>query len=126
MITLSRTGIVVLGSVLLMVCFGCSDPNEAKRVRFEMEGRLLKSGSDNQLILSEHAGATSMWNQTGDEEIFDDLSSGDLIHVTISEIAESYPGQTTLYHLELIEEGTEEDLPQDELDTLHELGWTFE
>lgn len=123
---MSRTGIVVLGSVLLMVCFGCSDPNEAKRVRYEMEGRLLKSGSDSQLILSGNTGAVSMGNQTGDEEIFDDLSSGDFIRVTISEIAESYPGRTTVYDLELIEEGTVEDLPQDELEVLNEMGWTVE
>lgn len=67
-----------------------------------------------------------MGNETGDEGIFDELLSGDLIRVTYDQIQESYPGGTTIYNLKLVEEGTVENLPQDEIDQLIEMGNTFD
>ena len=45
---------------------------------------------------------------------------------TASEIAESYPAQTSIYSCELIESVSTEDIPQDTLDGLQEMGWTFD
>jgi hypothetical protein len=40
-------------------------------------------------------------------------------------VAESYPGQATVYSYTLIEKGTAEDLDSDELQSLKNLGWEF-
>ena len=77
-------------------------------------------------MILDDGGAITMSNQTGDATIFDDLKSGDTIKVTYDEIAESYPAQTTIYSCELIERGSKEDIPQDSLDQLQEMGWAFE
>jgi len=81
----------------------------------KMEGTLLKSTNDVNLIISDQ-GAIDMNNQTGDENLFNDLKSGDLIQITHDEVAESYPAQTSIYSCELIESGSTEDIPQDTLD----------
>lgn len=117
---------IVLGFLLGMMCIGCSNQNEVESERYEMEGRLLKSVSGSHYIVANNGGAISMGNETGDEGIFDELLSGDLIRVTYDQIQESYPGGTTIYNLKLVEEGTVENLPQDEIDQLIEMGNTFD
>ncbi|TSB45332.1 DUF3221 domain-containing protein [Alkalicoccobacillus porphyridii] len=72
-----------------------------------MEGILLKSNSGENLIISDH-GTITMSNETGEEELFDDLKSGDNIEITHDEIAESYPAQTVIYSCVLIERGSKE------------------
>ena len=37
-----------------------------------------------------------------------------------------YPASTTIYSCKLLEDGSPEDLPQDEIDTLTEMGWTID
>ncbi|MBM0066859.1 hypothetical protein [Alkalicoccobacillus gibsonii] len=123
---MNKIRMVLLNLLFLLIAVGCSEQPEPDIKRGTIEGRYAKDLSGDHFIMSEEDGAIIMSNHSGEDGIFDGLSSGDLIHITVEVILESYPAKTSIYELEFVEEGTEEDLPQDELDTLHELGWTFE
>jgi hypothetical protein len=65
-----------------------------------------------------------MRNLSGNEKLFENLHSGDIIKIIYSgEIAESYPAQTTVFEVELVDSGSIENIPQDIYDQLSELGW---
>lgn len=68
----------------------------------------------------------AMSNQSGDEELFEGLSTGDKILVVHDGIAESYPGQTGAYFLWKLEEGSSADVPTQVLEALEELGYIID
>lgn len=63
-----------------------------------------------------------MSNRT-DRDLFDNLDIGDKILVIHDGIAESYPAQTGVYAVFKIGNGTTEDIPQNVVNQLIELGW---
>ena len=64
-----------------------------------------------------------MSNQSWDENLFADLSTGDKVLVVHDGIAESYPGQTGAYFLWKLEEGSIADVPAQVIEALGELGY---
>ncbi|WP_430846376.1 hypothetical protein [Clostridium nigeriense] len=86
----------------------------------------MKSTNGSNIIISEDSSPTLMGNETGNENIFDDLKSGDKIEITYDSIMETYPGKTNIYSCKLIEEGSINDIPKDTLDKLQEMGWEFD
>ena len=91
-----------------------------------MTGIYLKSKSGNNLIIDENNGPIVMGNETGKEDIFDDLKSGDKIEITCGPNRETYPGGTEIYSCKLIERGSLDDIPKDVLDKLQEMKWEFD
>ncbi len=57
------------------------------------------------------------------DELFDGLSTGDKVSVVHDGIAESYPAQTGAKKILLLEKGSIEDINEDVLQQLGELGW---
>ena len=116
----------ILGAALLCAALaGCSSDPSVPEESFPMTGRYLRPG-ESHLIIPENGGATVMNNGTDDTSIFDGLDTGDKIEVVCDYILESYPASTTIYSCKLLEDGSPEDLPQDEIDTLAEMGWTID
>ena len=64
-----------------------------------------------------------MGNQTGGEDAFDGLETGDRLWILHDGIQESYPGQTGVYLFLRRGEGGMTDIPIPVLDSLRELGW---
>lgn len=62
-------------------------------------------------------------NKTGRNDVFNNLNTGDRVSVVCSPILETYPGKTTVYEIELLERGSIEDINQNMLESLAELGW---
>lgn len=98
----------------------------SKNSKSSMSGIYLKSISGSNLIIGEDNGPILMSNKTGNENIFDDLKSGDKIEITYDSIMETYPGKTNIYSCKLIEKGSVNDIPKDVLDKLQEMEWTFD
>ena len=63
-----------------------------------------------------------MANRT-DKELFNKLVNGDEILVVHDGIAESYPGKTGVYAVFKLKDGTIDDISQNVIDSLVELGW---
>ena len=76
-------------SMILFV--GCSENNKTS-----MTGIYLRSTNGSNIII-ENNGPIVMANETGRENIFDDLENGNKIEVTYDAIMETYPGRTTIY-----------------------------
>ena len=116
----TRTLIIfMMLSILTLV--GCSENDKN-----EMTGIFLKSMNGNHLIIDENGSPIEMGNETGKENIFDDLQSGDKIEITYDAIMERYPGQTHSYSCKLLEKGHIDDISTDTLNTLQEYGWIFD
>ncbi len=60
------------------------------------------------------------------EKVFADWSTGDLVTVIHGSIAESYPGQTQMYYGWHKEDGSRDDIPEELLTHLTEMGWIQE
>ncbi|MGG7058248.1 hypothetical protein ACQPUY_08015 [Clostridium nigeriense] len=110
---------LIIFSIILIV--GCSENS-----RNYMTGIYLRSNNGINIIVSDDSGPTVMSNKTGNENIFDDLKSGDKIEITYDSIMETYPGKTQIYSCTFIERGSINDIPKDTLDKLQEMGWTFD
>ncbi|MBQ8513805.1 MAG: hypothetical protein IJ496_00220 [Ruminococcus sp.] len=108
-------------AALLSGC-GASEPSVAYETA---EGRFLRTDTGTEMILLDSGAATM--SAEGEDSLFDAFTDGDRIRIYFTGgLAESYPMQIHHIHkAELLEEGTWEDLPQDELDSLTQLGWTF-
>jgi len=66
---------------------------------------------------------TELHNASGDENLFEGIDTGDEIEVTSSMIMQTYPGQTYIYSIKKLSDGSIDDIPQDVIDDLTELGW---
>ncbi len=68
-----------------------------------------------------------MHNRSWQQELFEDLSTGDKILVVHDAlIAESYPGQTTAYFCIKLQKGSGADVPAEVVTALEELGYIIE
>lgn len=110
--------ILIVSTILLI---GCSENSKGSMI-----GRYLRSTNGMNIIVSDNSGPTVMSNKTGDENIFDDLKSGDKIEIIYDSIMETYPSKTQIYSCKLIERGSVNDIPKEILDKLEEMGWTFD
>lgn len=86
-----------------------------------VSGRYLR-GKQSDLIVTGDWDVITMG--IADEAIsFDGLEDGDLIRVYIVCILESWPGQTTVYNVEKVEDGEIQDISSELLEELREMGW---
>lgn len=90
-----------------------------------LEGRYLRAENGAPLIVTEDGEPITLSDQSRDSGLFDSLTSGDCIQITHDGISETYPGQTGAYTCKLLEEGTLDDIPEDTLTALEDLGWDF-
>lgn len=115
--------------LLLLVCvmgfIGCAVktqvndiPNSDKSI---LEGRYL-SGNNEDIIVIENEGPVVMHFSFDAKEVMKELSDGDRIKITCGLIAESYPGSTEVFSLELIEKGSIEDIDSDTISQLRDMG----
>ena len=90
-----------------------------------MTGRYLRAENGISLIVAEDGGPIQLSDLSKSGNLFIGLNSGDRIEIQYDAIAETYPGQTGVYACKLLEEGTPEDVPEETLASLEELGWKF-
>lgn len=88
-----------------------------------IEGLCLVEKNGKILIYSEKYGVIELTNGTKDTNIFSFLSTGDKIAEKCGLIQETYPAKTTISSLEVISQGKYEDVPEDVLKSLEDLGW---
>ena len=122
-----RITLVLLAVLLSVGLYACknTDPSDKEPQTDYMvcEGLYLK-GKSAHLIIIENEGPVVMHDNTqSDGKIFEGLSDGDKIRISCDAILESYPGSTDIYHLELIENGSLNDINKDTYDQLVEMGW---
>ncbi len=91
----------------------------------ETEGRLLFDVNGTALLVTEDGTPIALSIQVEGADPFSGLATGDRISVTHDGIDDSYPQQTGAYGWELLEKGSPEDLPEETLAELEELGWDF-
>lgn len=116
--TLMYFSLLALSLALLV---SCSINNKAT-----MTGIYLKSTDEIHLIIDETNQPITMNNATNNKDIFNNLRSGDKIEITYDSIAETYPASTNIYSCKFIESGTVNNISQDLLTRLEEIGWTFD
>ncbi|WP_432651328.1 hypothetical protein [Huintestinicola sp.] len=94
-----------------------------------LEGRYLRDKNDGDMVFVEQDGyiaPTSVRTYDGTSWSgydFAEFENGDRIKILVEMIAETYPGQATVYAVELIEKGSYDDLDKEQMDRLRELGW---
>ncbi|MDQ0208615.1 hypothetical protein [Alkalicoccobacillus murimartini] len=115
---------IFLIALSMIILIGCA-ANNIEHVTNSMEGIFLKSNNGQNLIINDLE-VVIMGNDTGEEKVFDDLKSGDKIEITSDAVNESFPSSANVTHCDLIERGSVEDIPQETLDLLKEMGWTFD
>lgn len=115
-------------TVCLSFC-GCNEKSQPTNStnnsgeEMTIEGLCIVEKGGNVLIYSEKHGVIKLSNGTNDTKVFSSLSSGDKISVKCGLIAETYPAQTTISSLEVVEEGDAKDIPEEIIESLSDLGW---
>jgi hypothetical protein len=100
--------------VTLFSCINSNDENLAEEHSTVTTGRFLIADDGSYIIIVPDYGPIVMANKTDNEDVFDNMQTGDKIKVSYYIIADSYPGQTEIYSCELIEKGGFEDIMQDD------------
>lgn len=115
-------GIRILLCVLALLLSACAAPAaEPERT----EGRLLLAENGTALLVTEDGTPMTLAVQAEGEDPWAGYHSGDRIRVTHDGVNESYPAQTGAYAWERLESGTLEDIPEETLTALEDLGWDF-
>ncbi len=91
-----------------------------------IEGRVLVADNGSYLIILDDHSPIKMSDLTRKGGAFLDLQTGDKIRILHDGIRLSYPGQTGVYRIRLLERGSEADIPADIWDSLRQLGWVRE
>lgn len=109
---------------LLALLASCAAPAEGPELT-ETEGRLLLPAEGAAILVTEDGGPIVLSVEAEGDVPFSGFRSGDRITVTHDGVEETYPARTRAYDWELLEEGTLEDVPEETLTALEELGWDF-
>ena len=91
-----------------------------------LEGRVLITDDGSYLIILADYSPIRMSDQSKNGGLFSGLQTGDSIRVLHDGIRLSYPGQTNIYRLRLLERGTRDDIPDEVFWALEQLGWVGE
>ena len=111
--------IVVLTAMVGLLVIGAK-----KAVNYGfLEGRVLVADNGSYLIILNDHSPIKMSDLTRKGDAFLDLQTGDKIRILHTGVLLSYPGQTGVYHVRLLERGDAEDIPSDVLESLRQLGW---
>lgn len=121
---MKRFFILLCTLLALALLASCAAPPE-EPVLTETEGRFLLSSDGRALLVTEDGGPIVLSVQTEGDGPWADFRNGDKIAVTHDGIDESYPAQTRAYDWKLVEAGSPDDVPEETLASLEELGWSF-
>ena len=123
---MKRLGILA-GILTLVLLAACAAPAAEEPERTETEGRALvaldREGSLKTLLVTEEGEPIVLTTEINDA--FCDCENGDRIWVTHDGISETYPARTEVYDYKRLGEGTLDDIPEEILTALEELGWDF-
>lgn len=114
-------GIGILFCALALLLSACAAPAKEERT----EGRLLLAENGTALLVTEDGTPITLSVQAEGSDPWAGYHSGDRIRVTHDGVNETYPAQTGAYAWERLDEGTLEDIPEEALTALEELGWSF-
>ncbi len=121
---MKRIGILACLLALLASCAApAAQPDSPELTK--TEGRLLLSEAGTALLVTEDGTPITLSVPADGDDPWAGFQSGDLIRVAHDGIDETYPAQTGAYDWERLEEGTLEDVPEEALASLEELGWDF-
>lgn len=97
--------------------------NGAGKTEMTFTGRMVV-GKNSYIIIDDKEKSPIVMSVNGSEDdFFAGYNTGDRVEVMTDVIAASYPGQTYVYHIKLLEKGSQKDIPFDVLSSLRELGW---
>ena len=119
-----KTFFTIAWIIVLTVAVGLLVISAKKAVNYGfLEGRVLIADNGSYLIILNDHSPIKMSDQTRKGEAFFDLKTGDKIRILHNGVLLSYPGQTGVYYVRLLERGSAEDIPTDVLEALRQLGW---
>ena len=84
------------------------------------EGRLYFHGAKTEALLIE-SGGSLLWLYSNDVKAFEDLDTGDYVRVGYDYVMESYPGQTYIDWITLVEDGDVSSITDEEWERLDEV-----
>lgn len=119
------TVILCILLVAIAVCMIAATVKGALRYGF-VEGRVLIADNGSYLIILDDYSPIRMSDQSRGGGLFSDLQTGDRIRILHDEIKLSYPGQTDVYSLRVLEKGSIDDIPSDVISALKRIGWIAE
>lgn len=112
--------IIVIAALVLIIFAGLFIMGE--RGFYPTVGTYIKAASGDNMILMD-GGPCIMSNQTGNENVFSGLQTGDKILIINCAVNTSYPGYTGCYFCLRLGKGDISDIPEKHLEQLKELGW---
>ena len=119
-----KTFFTIAWIIVLTVAVGLLVISAKKAVNYGfLEGRVLIADNGSYLIILNDHSPIKMSDQTRKGDAFLDLQTGDKIRILHNGVLLSYPGQTGVYYVRLLERGSAEDIPTDVLESLRQLGW---
>lgn len=86
-------------------------------------GRALYAKDGSCMIVVDEKSPIRMSDRTDKGNLFDGISSGDKILVVHTGIEESYPGHTGAYWIMKLSDGNRDDIPEEVIETLTNMGW---
>lgn len=122
---MKRVGLLFcLLAVLLLASCASAVPAEGPALE-ETEGRLLLAADGAAVLVTADGEPMVLSVQAEGDDPWSGFHSGDRISVTHDGVDDSYPMRTGAYDWKLLGEGTLEDVPEETLTALEELGWDF-
>lgn len=109
----------------MVLLAACAAPTAEPENPEQTEGRLLLALDGTALLVKEDGTPMVLSVQAEGDAPWAGYRSGDRVRVTHDGVDDSYPQQTGAYAWERLEEGTPEDVPEETLASLEELGWDF-
>ena len=85
-------------------------------------GRVLVAQNDTYMLIDGNS-PIALSNRQKNDKLFEGLESGDKVWVLHYGIETSYPARTSAYAIRKLEDGSMEDIPEEVLESLRELGW---
>lgn len=89
----------------------------------EIQGYYFRTNNGKDVLIDSAGTLVILSNQSGAETLFDGVTNGDRIVVTVDGIAETYPEEAGCYSCEKQQDGELNDIPDDAIQKLKELGW---
>lgn len=117
-----KTFFLIALAVVVAVAFTAVGIRGAVRYGF-LEGRILIADDGSYLIILDDYSPIRMSDQSKKGGLFLGLQTGDRVRVLHDRVRLSYPGQTNVYRLRLLERGTRDDIPEEIFRALEQLGW---
>ena len=113
---------LLLTLLLLLTACAKAAPAQTTEPETWTEGICLVA-KDGPVLIVVDGGPIVMTDSSETGGLFEGLATGDRIRVVCGPIMESYPAQTQIYKLEKIGSGSINDIPEQTLEQLREMGW---